>query len=177
MEAIQRAGQLDGNNREVAMVSRRAQAVTEARFRGNELFKDGRFEEACAAYGEGLDHDPRNSVLLCNRAACRSKLGQFEKSVDDCTAAISVRPGYRKARLRRVDCNTKVKKNNGVHFKRIIKYFIVILNLFVVVQMRKWELVVADYEILKKETPEDEEVTRGLSEAQQQLMKRRGQDS
>ncbi|CAH8391135.1 unnamed protein product [Eruca vesicaria subsp. sativa] len=150
VEAIQRAGQLDGNNREVAMVSRRAQAVTEARFKGNELFKAGRFEEACAAYGEGLDHDPRNSVLLCNRAACRSKLGQFEKSVEDCTAAISVRPGYRKARLRRADCNTK---------------------------MRKWELVVADYEILKKETPEDEEVTRGLSEAQQQLMKRRGQDS
>lgn len=44
-------------------------------------------------------------------------------------------------------------------------------------QIGKWELAVADYEILKKETPEDEEVTRGLSEAQQQLMKRRGQDS
>lgn len=132
MEAIQRAGQLDGNNREVVMVSRKAQAVTEARFRGNELFKAGRFEEACAAYGEGLDHDPRNSVLLCNRAACRSKLGQFEKSVDDCTAAISVRPGYRKARLRRVDCNTKVKKKQWSSFQKNNKifYFIVILNLF-----------------------------------------------
>lgn len=43
--------------------------------------------------------------------------------------------------------------------------------------MRKWELVAADYEILEKDTPEDEEVIRGLSEAQQQLMKRRGQDS
>uniref|UniRef100_A0A1J3G3Z0 Inactive TPR repeat-containing thioredoxin TTL3 n=1 Tax=Noccaea caerulescens TaxID=107243 RepID=A0A1J3G3Z0_NOCCA len=150
VEAIQRAGKLDGNNREVNMVLRRAQAITEARFRGNELFKAGRFEEACAAYGEGLDHDPRNSVLLCNRAACRSKLGQLEKSVEDCTAAISVRPGYRKARLRRADCNAKIGK---------------------------WELTVADYEILKKEIPEDEEVTRGLSEAQQQLMKRHGQDS
>ncbi|KFK28199.1 hypothetical protein AALP_AA8G485200 [Arabis alpina] len=150
VEAIQRAGKLDGNNREVTMVSRRAQAVTEARFRGNELFKTGRFQEACAAYGEGLDHDPRNSVLLCNRAACWTKLGQFEKSVEDCTAAISVRPGYRKARLRRVDCNAKIGN---------------------------WELAVADYEMLKKETPEDEEVIRGLTEAQQQLMKRRGQDS
>ncbi|CAH2043391.1 unnamed protein product [Thlaspi arvense] len=150
VEAIQRAGKLDGNNREVTMVLRRAQAVTQARFRGNELFKAGRYQEACAAYGEGLDHDPRNSVLLCNRAACLSKLGQFEQSVEDCTAAISVRPGYRKARLRRADCNAKI---------------------------RKWELAVADYEILSKETPEDEQVTRGLSEAQQQLMKRRGQDS
>ncbi|KAL1215483.1 Inactive TPR repeat-containing thioredoxin TTL3 [Cardamine amara subsp. amara] len=150
VEAIQRAGKLDGNNREVIMVSRRAQAVTEARLRGNELFKAGRFQEACAAYGEGLDNDPRNSVLLCNRAACRSKLGQFDKSIEDCTAALSVRPGYGKARLRRADCNCKIGK---------------------------WELAVGDYEILRKETPEDEQVTRGLSEAQQQLMKRRGQDS
>ncbi|XP_010484322.1 PREDICTED: inactive TPR repeat-containing thioredoxin TTL3-like isoform X1 [Camelina sativa] len=150
VEAIQRAGKLDGNNREVIMVSRRAQAVTEARFRGNELFKAGRFQEACAAYGEGLDNDPRNSVLLCNRAACRTKLGQFDKAVEDCTAALSVRPGYGKARLRRADCNSKIGK---------------------------WELAVGDYEILRKETPEDEQVTRGLSEAQQQLMKRRGQDS
>lgn len=41
-------------------------------------------------------------------------------------------------------------------------------------QIEKWELAVGDYEILKKESPEDEQVTRGLSEAQQQLMKRRG---
>ncbi|CAA0412137.1 unnamed protein product [Arabidopsis thaliana] len=150
VEAIQRAGKLDGNNREVIMISRRAQAVTEARFKGNELFKSGRFQEACAAYGEGLDHDPRNSVLLCNRAACRSKLGQFDKSIEDCTAALSVRPGYGKARLRRADCNAKIEK---------------------------WELAVGDYEILKKESPEDEQVIRGLSEAQQQLMKRSGQDS
>lgn len=123
MDAIQRAGKLDGNNREVNMVLRRAQAVTEARFRGNELFKSGRFQEACAAYGEGLDNDPRNSVLLCNRAACRSKLGQFDKSVEDCTAAISVRPGYRKARLRRADCNARVRtKTNGVNLKRKIKF-------------------------------------------------------
>jgi len=118
VEAIQRAGKLDGNNREVIMISRRAQAVTEARFKGNELFKSGRFQEACAAYGEGLDHDPRNSVLLCNRAACRSKLGQFDKSIEDCTAALSVRPGYGKARLRRADCNAKVTiKTSGVDIK------------------------------------------------------------
>ncbi|CAN8251557.1 unnamed protein product [Cochlearia groenlandica] len=150
VEAIQRAGKLDGNNREVNMVSRRVQAVTESRFRGNELFKAGRLQEACVAYGEGLDNDPRNSVLLCNRAACWSKLGEFGSSVEDCTAAISVRPGYRKARLRRADCNAKIGK---------------------------WELCVADYEILSKETPEDDDVARGLSEAQQQLIKRRGQDS
>lgn len=108
VEAIQRAGKLDGNNREVSMVLRRAQAVTAARSRGNEFFKAGRFQEACAAYGEGLDHDSRNSVLLCNRAACLSKIGEFDRAVEDTSAALAVRPSYTKARLRRADCNAKV---------------------------------------------------------------------
>ena len=71
--------------------------------------KKTKFSEASVAYGEGLEHDPYNSVLLCNRAACRSKLGQFEKAVEDCNASLSLRPSYSKARLRRADCNAKVK--------------------------------------------------------------------
>lgn len=108
LEAVQRAARLDSNNRDVNAVMRRARAVTAARSNGNELFKTSRFSEACRAYGEGLEHDPYNSVLLCNRAACRSKLGQFEKAVEDCTAALNSRPSYGKARLRRADCNAKV---------------------------------------------------------------------
>ena len=108
VEAIQRANKLDGNNREVSMVLRRAQAVMAARSKGNDYFKAGRFQEASAAYGEGLDHDSRNSVLLCNRAACLSKMSKFDRAVEDCTAALTVRPAYTKARLRRADCNAKV---------------------------------------------------------------------
>ncbi|KAF8080621.1 hypothetical protein N665_0932s0021 [Sinapis alba] len=147
VEAIQRANKLDGNNREVSMVLRRAQAVMAARTKGNDFFKAGRFQEASAAYGEGLDHDSRNSVLLCNRAACLSKMGQFDRAVEDCTAALAVRPAYAKARLRRADCNAKLEN---------------------------WESVIRDYEILRKETPEDEDVIRGLSDAQRQLVERSG---
>ncbi|KAJ0260728.1 Uncharacterized protein HA466_0039910 [Hirschfeldia incana] len=147
VEAIQRAKKLDGNNREVSMVLRRAQAVMAARTKGNDFFKAGRFQEASAAYGEGLDHDSRNSVLLCNRAACLSKMGQFDRAVEDCTAALTVRHAYAKARLRRADCNAK---------------------------LGNWESAIKDYEMLRKETPEDEEVIRGLSEAQKQLAERSG---
>uniref|UniRef100_A0A804NXP9 Inactive TPR repeat-containing thioredoxin TTL3 n=1 Tax=Zea mays TaxID=4577 RepID=A0A804NXP9_MAIZE len=64
----QTAFQLDPSNREVAVVQRRAKAAAAARLRGNDLFKAAKFVEACAAYGEGLDREPGNAVLLCNRA-------------------------------------------------------------------------------------------------------------
>ncbi|WZZ91739.1 hypothetical protein YC2023_120318 [Brassica napus] len=151
VEAIQLAAKLDRNNREVSMVLRRVQAVTPARSKGNDFFKAGRFQEASAAYGEVLEHDSRNSVLLCNRAACLFKMGQFDRAIGDSTAALAVRPAYAKARLRRADCNAKVLGN--------------------------WELAVGDYEILRKETPEDDQVIRGLMEAQNHLVKRRGHEN
>lgn len=106
--AAQRASRLDPNSKEAGSVLRRTRALATARSNGNELFKAARYSEACVAYGEGLSHDPHNAVLLCNRAACRSKLGQYEKAVEDCTAALNIRPGYSKARLRRADCYAKV---------------------------------------------------------------------
>ncbi|KAA0044719.1 inactive TPR repeat-containing thioredoxin TTL3 [Cucumis melo var. makuwa] len=144
LEAAQRAARLDSSNRDTNVVMRRARAITAARSNGNELFKASRFSEACVAYGEGLEHDPYNSVLLCNRAACRSKLGQFEKAVEDCTAALNARPSYSKARLRRADCNAK---------------------------LGKWESSIKDYEILLEQTPDDKEVHEALAKAQMQLKK------
>ncbi|XP_012453088.1 TPR repeat-containing thioredoxin TTL4 [Gossypium raimondii] len=146
--AIQRAVKLDPNNKEANTVMRKARAVAAARSNGNEHFKASKFSEACLAYVEGLEHDPHNAVLLCNRAACWSKLGHLEKAVDDCTHALNLRPAYTKARLRRADCNFK---------------------------MKKWEASIQDYTILVKETPDNEEVKKGLSQAQMQLNKHNGE--
>lgn len=86
----------------------KVKAVARARSLGNELFNCGKFTEACLAYGEGLKHDPLNSVLYCNRAACRYKLRQWEKSIDDCNEALRIQPNYIKALLRRAASNGKV---------------------------------------------------------------------
>lgn len=86
----------------------RSRGVALARSNGNDLFKAAKYSEACNAYAEGLNHDPRNALLLCNRAACRSKLNHYDKAIEDCDAALSVRPDYSKARLRRADCYAKV---------------------------------------------------------------------
>ena len=45
---------------------------------------------------------------------------------------------------------------------------------FVGLQLGNWESAIKDYEILRKETPEDEEVIRGLSETKEQLVKCQG---
>lgn len=106
--AVQQAAKLDPSNKEVSMAVTRARAVSSARSNGNILFKAARFTQACVVYSQGLEHDPNNSILLCNRAACRSKLSQFEKAIEDCTAALKGHTSYSKARLRRADCNAKV---------------------------------------------------------------------
>lgn len=44
-------------------------------------------------------------------------------------------------------------------------------------QLGNWELAIGDYEILRKETPEDDQVIRGLMEAQNQFVKHRGHEN
>ncbi|KAG0494245.1 hypothetical protein HPP92_005239 [Vanilla planifolia] len=140
--ASQRAAELDQSNQEISTIVRRIRAVAAARNRGNELFKASKYAEACMTYREGLDNDPQNAVLLCNRAACHSKLGQWEKAVDECSTALGLRPSYTKARIRRADCYVKLEK---------------------------WEEAVKDYEILIRELPGDGDLMKGLSEAKSQL--------
>ncbi|XP_054798664.1 TPR repeat-containing thioredoxin TTL1-like [Prosopis cineraria] len=147
--AAQQAAELDPTNKEVNAAVRKTRAVRSARMSGNILFKASKFMEACGFYSEGLEHDPFNSVLLCNRAACRSKLGQFEKAIEDCSAALAVQPYYSKARLRRANCNAKLER---------------------------WGAAIQDYEMLMREKPGDEEVARALFEAQLQLKMLRGED-
>jgi tetratricopeptide (TPR) repeat protein len=128
------ASQIDPGNREIANLAKRTKAVASARSRGNNHFKASRFLEACISYGEGLGHEPHNAVLLCNRAACQSKLGNYQKAVEDCNVALSIRTAYSKARLRRADCNAKVLTGFGVlrvaassdnlHFSIIKKHFL-----------------------------------------------------
>ncbi|MCO5572885.1 hypothetical protein L7F22_026646 [Adiantum nelumboides] len=147
--AAQAAAKIDPRNPEVAGLLKKARAVGQTRTSGNELFKAGKFFEACAVYGEGLESDPTNAVLLCNRAACRSKLGQWEKALEDCDAALNSQPQYIKALMRRANCSLKLER---------------------------WEDALRDYEILRVKMPGDIEVSRGLFEAQVAVKKARGEE-
>lgn len=144
----QESAKLDISN-EIIMILRRIQGVASARLKGNELFKESKYTEACCMYTEGLEQDPYNSVLLFNRAACRFRLRQFEKSVEDCTAALVLRPSYAKARLRRADCYVKLER---------------------------WKAAIQEFEMLLQEKLGGEEVKRALIDAKIQLVREREED-
>lgn len=116
LEAARKAERLDPKNREVKVVVQKAIATALARLEGNALFRQSKFSEAYEAYDEGLYHDQHNSVLLCSRAACLFKLGQYQRAAKDCTAALTLRPSYAKARLRRADCNAKVSLKSKLQY-------------------------------------------------------------
>ncbi|XP_073284798.1 inactive TPR repeat-containing thioredoxin TTL3-like [Primulina huaijiensis] len=139
--AAQHAMKLDSSSK-VKSIFERVKSVTTARLNGNRLFKTSRFTEATYAYTKGLENDPYNSILLCNRAACCAKLGQYEKAVEDCTESLSVRPNYSKPRLRRAHCN---------------------------VELERWEAAIEDFEVLMQQIPDDQDVKTGLLKAKTQL--------
>ncbi|XP_057455596.1 inactive TPR repeat-containing thioredoxin TTL3-like isoform X2 [Lotus japonicus] len=145
--AAGKARLLDYSNYEVSRIVNTVNRVAQARSRGNELFSSGKFSDACTAYGEGLKYDNSNYVLYCNRAICWSKLGLWEQSVQDCNQALNIQPNYTKALLRRAASNAKLER---------------------------WAEVVKDYQALKHELPNDNDVAVSLHQAQLALEKSRG---
>ncbi|CAN5952660.1 unnamed protein product [Sphagnum jensenii] len=148
--AAEKAFHFDPKNSEVLALLRGARSVALARTTGNDLYKAGRIMEASMAYGQGLLSNPSNAVLLCNRAACRSRLGQYEKAVEDCNAALDAQPHYTKALLRRAHSNYKLER---------------------------WADALRDYEALKRELPGNVEVARALSEVQLAFKKSLGEET
>ncbi|KAG6483347.1 inactive TPR repeat-containing thioredoxin TTL3-like [Zingiber officinale] len=147
--AAQKARQVDPRNVEIYTLLNNTRAVSRARTLGNELFNSGKFAEASLAYGEGLKYDPANPVLYCNRAACRSKLGQWEKAVEDCNKVLSIQANYTKALLRRAASYS---------------------------ELERWSEAVRDYEALREQLPGDIEVAEALFHAQVGLKTSRGEE-
>ncbi|CAK9219923.1 unnamed protein product [Sphagnum troendelagicum] len=145
--AAEKAAYFDPQNAEALPTLKRARAVALARTTGNDLYKAGKILEASVAYSEGLQYDSSNAILLCNRAACRSKLGHYEKAVEDCNAALDAQPHYTKALLRRAHSYS---------------------------EMEKWDLSLKDFEALRKEMPGNTDVARALSEVQVAMKNSKG---
>jgi stress-induced-phosphoprotein 1 len=66
----------------------------EARERGNELFKSGKFPDAIKEYSEAIKRNPSDATLYTNRAAAYTKLAAYPEGIKDCEDALKLDPKF-----------------------------------------------------------------------------------
>jgi len=80
--------------------------------KGNQLFKEGKFEASINRYTSAITCDPENPVLYANRAMALLKTEKFAAAEQDCNVALQLDPSYSKAIARRGTARKKLKKYN-----------------------------------------------------------------
>mmetsp|Transcript_1151 Transcript_1151/g.2403 ORF Transcript_1151/g.2403 Transcript_1151/m.2403 type:complete len:237 (-) Transcript_1151:264-974(-) len=73
----------------------------EARERGNDHFRNGRYPEAIQEYTEAIRRSPLDPAPYSNRAAAYTKLGEFPLGLKDCEKCLELDPKYLKAYSRK----------------------------------------------------------------------------
>jgi len=69
--------------------------------RGNEAFREGKFQRAVEAYSRSLGYEPQAPLVLSNRAESHLRLKDYRRAMEDATAALKLLPGHVKTLLRR----------------------------------------------------------------------------
>jgi len=64
---------------------------------GNDLMREGKFNEAIMSYTSAIDFDRNNAIYYSNRAAAYAKLNDNTNSIADCEKALKIDPSYSKA--------------------------------------------------------------------------------
>lgn len=81
--------------------------------KGNQFFKDGKYDEAIECYTRGMSADPYNPVLPTNRAASFFRLKKYAVAESDCNLAIALDSKYIKAYSRRGAARFALNNHQG----------------------------------------------------------------
>lgn len=68
--------------------------------KGNEAYKQGRFDEALALYDRAIGLDSNKATYRCNKSAALIGLGRIMEAVFECKEAILIEPSYHRAHHR-----------------------------------------------------------------------------
>ena len=69
--------------------------------KGNALVKEKKYKEALDCYTKAIELDPNDPILYSNRSAMHLNLNEFGQAITDAEKAISIKPDYAKAYLRK----------------------------------------------------------------------------
>ena len=69
--------------------------------KGNALVKEKKYKEALDCYTKSIEIDPNDPILYSNRSAMHLNLSEFDQALADAEKAISLKPDYAKAYLRK----------------------------------------------------------------------------
>ncbi|KAF2361591.1 Tetratricopeptide repeat 1 [Trinorchestia longiramus] len=82
----------------------------EEREKGNECFKKGDFPAAIKHYTEAVRRNPNAAKIYSNRAACYSKLAEFNLGMKDCDECIKLDPTFIKGYVRKAKIQQLLKQ-------------------------------------------------------------------
>ena len=92
---------LDPDMKQAIKLLRIVQKLARTKEEGNNAFKAKDYRRAIELYTQALEVDPSNkdmnSKILQNRAQAYSNLKEYQSTIDDCTEALRLDPGYVKA--------------------------------------------------------------------------------
>ncbi|XP_076369567.1 RNA polymerase II-associated protein spaghetti isoform X2 [Tachypleus tridentatus] len=134
-----------GDEEEILQIQRQKQKAFLDKEKGNEYFKEGKYDEAIACYTVGIQSDPCNAVLLANRAMAFLKKRQLAAAEQDCDMAITLDPTYLKA----------------FHRRGVARF-----------GLKKYDLAKADFQTVLEVEPENQQTKAELGKLEKELKKK-----
>lgn len=131
--------------------------------KGNQLFKEGRYDEAIESYGIGIECDPRNPMLYANRAMAFLRKNMLGAAEEDCSRALAWDDGYVKAYHRRGLARDGLGKHQlaAEDFRRVLQ--LDPSNKEAAQRLRVLELKIKTGDAQKSEAPQQQESRKTVS--------------